>query len=201
MFANIIRTDGYTVDFIFCRRKTKFPTTFELKLEHFTKEGVDKHYKPIYLDSGRKYVFTGVTGSDLLNNEVRRCSSKEYYTMTGSRRDQPKLEKEKIDSGMKKIETDIPTAKTASKAQYEKHIRYMLSNLLEIFKFYGPNKAEGRFRRFQGCKRAREEMLNIIINGGKKYNKGRRRHTKLNRRKRKKKRKKSISSTEEDAKK
>jgi hypothetical protein len=121
--------------------------------------------------------------------------------MTGSRRDQPKLEKEKIDSGMKKIETDIPTAKTASKAQYEKHIRYMLSNLLEIFKFYGPNKAEGRFRRFQGCKRAREEMLNIIINGGKKYNKGRRRHTKLNRRKRKKKRKKSISSTEEDAKK
>jgi hypothetical protein len=179
--------------------KKNFPTTSELKLEDFTKEEVDKHYKPIYLDPGRKHVFTGVTGSDLLNNEVRRCSSKEYYTMTGSQRDQPKLEKEKIDSGMKKTETDIPTAKTASKAQYEKHIRYMLSNLLEIFKFYGPHKAEGRFRRFQGCKRAREEMFNIIINGGKKYNKGRRRHTKLNRRKRKKKRKRTISSSEGDA--
>ncbi|KAI8891385.1 hypothetical protein K501DRAFT_265246 [Backusella circina FSU 941] len=113
---------------------------------------------------GRKHVFTTVTGSDLKNNEVKGCSTKEYCTMTGSLNYQRSLDEERINSNVKKIETSISTGKTANATKYEEHI-----------------KAEVRFRRFQDCQRAREEMFSILINGSKKYNKRRRRSAKLNR--------------------
>ncbi|KAI8891201.1 hypothetical protein K501DRAFT_166315, partial [Backusella circina FSU 941] len=187
MFANIVRTDGYTIDFIFCGKKRAVKTTSELQLYGFTKEEVEEYYSPIYLEPGRKHVFTSVTRSDLRNNEVRKCSTKEYYTMTDSSKYQRSLDKEKINSNVKKMETDIPTEKTAIVTKYEEHIKYMLSNLASLFQFYVLNRAEARFHRFQGCQKARKEIVNILINGSKNYNKRRRRSKKLNRVKRKKK--------------
>jgi hypothetical protein len=62
-----------------------------LKLDDFTLDEVDKDYKPYYIDPGRKHVFTAITGAD----EVRRCSSKEYCTMTGYVQRNNALDREK----------------------------------------------------------------------------------------------------------
>ncbi|ORE03663.1 hypothetical protein BCV72DRAFT_264421 [Rhizopus microsporus var. microsporus] len=77
--------------------------------------------------------------------------------------------------GMKSVLLGIPSIKTTSLMQYH---------------FYGYETAEGRFHCYQGVRRAREEMVNILINGGKKYNKDRRKNTRKNRRRRKKKKEK-----------
>jgi hypothetical protein len=58
----------------------------------------------------------------------------------------------------------------------------MLLNLNILFNFYGSQRAEGSFRLYQGRQRAKEKMVNMILNGDPKYNKKRRRHTNKNRR-------------------
>jgi hypothetical protein len=44
--------------------------------------------------------------------------------------------------------------------------------------------AEGYFRYYYGRQRVGEAMANVLINGSKRYNKKRRKHTKMNNRKR-----------------
>ncbi|KAI8879419.1 hypothetical protein K501DRAFT_276553 [Backusella circina FSU 941] len=97
----------------------------------------------------------------------QRYSTMEYYTMTGPFNYQRSLEKEQINSNIKKMETDIFTGKAANVINYEKCTKHMLSNLTSIFQFYGPNR----------------------------YNKRRRKSTKLNRMKHKKKAKKKCRQT------
>ncbi|KAI8875895.1 hypothetical protein K501DRAFT_279931 [Backusella circina FSU 941] len=98
-------------------RQKSCKVTSELHLDDFTKEEVDKYYNPIYLDPGRKHVLTAVTGSDLKNKEARGCSTKVYYSMTGTLNYQRSLDKEKINSNVKKMETDISTGKRIQKNQ------------------------------------------------------------------------------------
>ncbi|KAI7868070.1 hypothetical protein BDF14DRAFT_1796041, partial [Spinellus fusiger] len=42
------------------------------------------------------------------------------------------------------------------------------------------NTAETRLHLYQGVRKAREEMVNILVDGGRKYNKHRRKKTKQN---------------------
>ncbi|KAL4215160.1 hypothetical protein AB4K20DRAFT_1941871 [Rhizopus microsporus] len=71
-----------------------------------------------------------------------------------------------------------------------------MANIQKILDFYGYETAEGRCRCYQEVQRAREEMANILINGGKKYNKDRRKNYKNHRRKKKEKKKKGEESSE-----
>ena len=76
------------------------------------------------------------------------------------------------------------------------YMTYIMANIQKILDFYGYETAEGRCRCYQEVQRAREEMANILINGGKKYNKDRRKNYKNHRRKKKEKKKKGEESSE-----
>lgn len=83
---------------------------------------------------------------------------------------------------------NIPTAKTVNTLTYLQYVTYILLHLQKIVAFNRHSTAKNRFHLYQGVQRARQEMVNILVNGGRKYNKSKRKNTKKNRKKRKKER-------------
>ncbi|CEG80227.1 hypothetical protein RMATCC62417_14594 [Rhizopus microsporus] len=186
MFANTVKSDGFSVDFVFNKRTTKdtsLITNIDLKLEDFGLEEVKQTYQPMFLDPGRKSVFTTAIGLDKTKHQIRRCSTPEYYHMTGSTKYIKKLEKLKAAKGIKEIETNMPSPKTSQCAAYLVYIEYILTHVGALFAFYDYKTAKDRFYLYQGRQIVAEEMVNLLVHGGIKYNKKKR-----NNRNRKKKR-------------
>ncbi|KAI7903574.1 uncharacterized protein BX663DRAFT_34778 [Cokeromyces recurvatus] len=94
------------------------------------------------------------------------------------------MDKENI----KNILLGIPTSKTASISKYLQYVTYVLLHLDRILAFNHFSSAENRFHSYQGVQREREEIVNILVSGGRKYNRSKRKNTRRNRRKRKRKR-------------
>jgi hypothetical protein len=91
----MIRSDGFTMDFMFCTRKTQNQESVisqsDLSLEGFSiEEVVNTEYEPIIIDSGCKTVFTTSLGVN--SCDIRRCTTKEYYHRTGSKKYMSKLQ-------------------------------------------------------------------------------------------------------------
>jgi hypothetical protein len=188
-FANHMSTDGFAINFMFARKKSS-PTQnlhdVQLEFEDFTEQEVQDYFQLVAVDPGRTQIFTASYGSGEEPHEVRRMSTKEYYTMTGSKKTNQALQKEKIASGINIIENNIPTPKTADINQYHCYMGYLLRHERTLTTFYNHRRAETRFRNYQGVQRAREEMVKVFLDGGKKYNKCKRKFTSKNRKKRKK---------------
>jgi hypothetical protein len=137
MYSNLVRTDGYSIDFVFCRRK-KLATLKDargctLGLGDFTMDEVKSDHKTYFIDPERKHVFTAISEDD----EVRRCSSKKYYTMTGLFQRNKAFDREKKHGTIKEIETNIFIPKSANIEKYTAFVKYMLLNINVLFAFYG----------------------------------------------------------------
>ncbi|PHZ12739.1 uncharacterized protein RHIMIDRAFT_292050 [Rhizopus microsporus ATCC 52813] len=161
MFANTVKSDGFSVDFVFNKRTTKDATliaNIDLELEDFGLEEVKQACQPMFLDPGRKSVFTAAIGLDTTNHQIRRCSTAEYYHRTGSTKYIKKLERLKAQKGIKTIETNMPSPKTSQCAAYLLYIEYVLTHVGVLFTFYDYKIAKGRFYLYQGRQRAAEEM-------------------------------------------
>lgn len=188
-FASRVVTDGVSVNFLFARRRSSSDSisSVELSFEDFTDREVETYFQPIAVDPGRTQVFTASYGSGPTPHEVRRCSSKEYYSMIGSTRRNADLQRQKHQVGVDTIEAQFPTAKTTDMRQYHRYITYLLNHYDTLANFYDISTAQVTFQNYQGRQRARQEMANIIIHGGRKYNPSKRRNTRKNRKRRKKK--------------
>ncbi|KAI8971783.1 hypothetical protein BDF20DRAFT_838074 [Mycotypha africana] len=145
---------------------------------------------------GQRDVFTAASGLDIEEHQVRKCSNKEYYHMTGSTRSSARLEKRKTDS-IKQVEIEIPTVKTGSPQQYKNHVKYILQHIKILFSFYVAGPAEDRFRLYQGRKRAADNMVNMLLDGTSKYNENLRAKKRAVAKKKKKNIRK-IAETDED---
>lgn len=183
MFTNQVCSDGFSIVFQFARPKK--PQAVELELQDFTSEEISKYYRVCAIDPGVRHLFTASYGAGGAHHEVRRCSSKEYYTMTGSLRRGKQLLSSKKRLGIDTIETNYPTGKTSNIERYRYHVDYFFSHREVLFSFYGLEDAERRFRDYQGRQRAQEEIANMLINGGRKYDRRKRKHRSKNRKKRK----------------
>lgn len=158
----------------------------DLQLDDFEQNEIEEYFTPCALDPGRRDIFQAAYGAGDTPHEIRHCSTKEYYQLTGSPDRNKKLQNEKKRLGIEYIESSFPTAKTADIAQHKEYVRYLFWHLDTLFSFYNFNRsAESRFRDYQGKQRAREELMNMITNGGKKYNKRKRKKRSTNRRSRK----------------
>ncbi|KAH8552432.1 hypothetical protein BGW37DRAFT_424235 [Umbelopsis sp. PMI_123] len=167
-FTNRVLTDGFAMNFIFARRKSMDKVqNIQFDFNDFTLAEINERFQPVAADPGRNQVFTSCYGSGQEPHKIRRISSKEYYAMTGSSERNEKLKKEKREAGLIEIEIKIPTAKIANIHQYLQYIEYVLEHMTELLSFYNPSRAEGRFRNYQGVQRAREEMANVLLDGGK----------------------------------
>ncbi|KAH8551265.1 hypothetical protein BGW37DRAFT_407646, partial [Umbelopsis sp. PMI_123] len=109
--------------------------------------------------------------------------------LTGSKRRNQKLQQEMKEAGILRIEESWPTGKTCNIRQYQSYVAHLLTNFDELSKFYDISRGKMRFDNFQGVQRSREEMANMLVNGGKKYSKSRRKNTQKNRRLRRRHRK------------
>jgi hypothetical protein len=153
-----------------------------LNVEDFTQEEINQHFRPCTLDPGRREAFVAYYG----NNEVRSLSTTEYYHGSGSVNRSRKEVALKAQLGIQTLETNIPTPKTSEIDQYLQHIQYMMSHLPNFFGFYNFRTAQVNWSNYIGRKCSIEEACNILINGGKKYNRRKRKKTCSNRKKRKK---------------
>jgi F0F1-type ATP synthase epsilon subunit len=101
---------------------------------------------------------------------------------------------------METIFLNIPTAKTVNISTSFRYVTYMLSHLQKMLVFTSHSKAKYHFHLYQGIQRYRQEMVNILVNGGRKYNRSERKNTKKNRKKRKKRRNKNANDKNKQAK-
>ncbi|KAI8980984.1 hypothetical protein BDB01DRAFT_177816 [Pilobolus umbonatus] len=95
-------------------------------------------------------------------------------------------QKHKNGLGIEKIETDIPSPKTVSMEQFVLYITYMSQYMNTLFDFYGFETSKVKWLNYLSSQKAIQENVDILINGGKKYNKGRRKKTKKNRQRKEK---------------
>ncbi|KAI9487629.1 MAG: hypothetical protein EXX96DRAFT_615389 [Benjaminiella poitrasii] len=176
LFGNIAKSDGFCIDFIFYRRAVDenedeaLIRNHDLGVNDFSMEEVAQLYRPSFLDSGRKTVYTAAMGLDQNQHEIRRCTTKEYYHLTGSSVYAKKLQQEKDAAGITAIESATPTSKTARNISFLRFADHLLSNMDRLFAFYGFCTAKHRFNLYQGKQRAPEMMVNMLLNGGAKYN-------------------------------
>ncbi|CEG76709.1 hypothetical protein RMATCC62417_11569 [Rhizopus microsporus] len=198
-FANLIRSDGFVANVVLYKSvsnnedvtEQSSDSTFDIQLlsDVLKPDDVD-NFSLCSLDPGRQHAFTASYNEGENLHQIRRVSTAEYYNYIGSihhqRKEQKRMEKE----GMKSVLLNIPSIKTTSLMQYHMYMIHIMANIQKILDFYGYETAKERFHCYQGVQRAREEMVNILINGGKKYNKDRRKNTRKNRRRRKKKKEK-----------
>jgi hypothetical protein len=82
---------GLQFDYLFEKRRAtalkeakKDIENHDLVLEDFEYEEVKRIHQPVFIDPGRKAVYTAAIGLDTRNHQIRQCSTKEYYNLIGS---------------------------------------------------------------------------------------------------------------------
>jgi hypothetical protein len=178
MFRNMITTDGYTCSLHFSRKKLdpKEPYTCDqdLKVDDFTSEEIMEFFRPCAVDPGAATLMTAAYGTGYANHEVRSFSNREYYAVTGSKRRNHDMNKAKTEKGISTIESQFPTSRTVSLTEYQAYLKYFFENSQVLRDFYSFGTAAKHFKDYQGRQRAIEETGNLLINGGKKYDRKRR---------------------------
>jgi hypothetical protein len=184
MFMNKVLTDRITCGIMFCRKKSTSQESIspQLELKDFNDDDINL-FRVCTVDPGRTHCFTSYHGT-----HYRQMFTKEFYSFGGTIQRQQALEKKKNETGIKLIDSNIPTLKTMSISKYNEHLRYIFRNLDRLFAFYNFETCKSRWLNYIGKIKAREEVVNIHINGEKKYNKKTRiyKKTKKNKAKRKK---------------
>lgn len=90
--------------------------THGLTLQDFQYLEVEALYSPTFINPGRNSMFTAVVG--LSNDQVRKCSTAEYFHLTGSNMYQKKFQRMKDEFGMLTLESSTPTTKTPISTTY-----------------------------------------------------------------------------------
>lgn len=200
VFYLTIHTDGFGASVLFARRKLKEnEQKVNLVIDDFTKSEMETLFLPVAVDPGRTTIFTATVMHSQDQKEFRTCSSKERRSFAGTDRRSQKVIKLKQASGVEAIESRIPTAKTIDINRMKEHIRYMLNNVESLFRFYNHQSTAFRFYDYQGRQRANDEMANILLNGGKKYNGNKRRKTNRNKRRKRRRRRSRVQDEAQPA--
>ncbi|PHZ13402.1 uncharacterized protein RHIMIDRAFT_305406 [Rhizopus microsporus ATCC 52813] len=184
MFLNGMYTDDYTCSVLFCRKVllSSVADGVSLELSDFTTDEVDTYFRPCTVGPGRKDAFVSYHGG----TDIRRLSSAEYYSMSGTVSRQKVQQGRKQNLGIESIKTNIPSPKTASTQRYMLYITYILQHMDSLFNFYNFETTKLKWLNYIGSQEVIQESVNILLNGGKKYNKSRRKNTKKNRKKKEK---------------
>ena len=108
-------------------------------------------------------------------HRVHRLSSTEYYNMSGTVNHQKVLQGRKQSLYIERIETNIPSPKTAFIQRYMPYLTYILQHMDVLFNFYNFETAKPKWLNYIGSQKVIQESINILLNSGKKYDKSRRR--------------------------
>ncbi|SAL94840.1 hypothetical protein, partial, partial [Absidia glauca] len=202
MFYGYILTDGVSMNFVFARIPP--PSRIELYAPDFnnSRDIIGRRMNTIGLDPGRRDIITTASGIGDATYATRQVSTIEYQAISGAAKRSQYLEIQKAttfitnDDGavstMENLESTLPTLKTASTDEMRQSIQTHLSYLNHASTFYGIDQSRRRFKAYQGTQRTIATTANIVLNGGKKFDRNRRNkeQTKRNRKHRRNKTKK-----------
>ncbi|KAI7898983.1 uncharacterized protein BX663DRAFT_489551 [Cokeromyces recurvatus] len=111
---------------------------FELTLHDFTLPEVAKDYHPIFVDPGRKSVFTAVSDLNEPRYPIIRCSTKEYYHLTASTVSfYPAAIFEKS-----KRNQEFPQPRHQTRSIFLDYVQYLFDNINTLFNFYNSSTAK-----------------------------------------------------------
>ncbi|KAI8393975.1 uncharacterized protein BYT42DRAFT_477292, partial [Radiomyces spectabilis] len=189
LFTNVVRTDGYAIDFVFARRK--YEALPNLTMDDFTTDKLQGTFQLWGADPGMTEVFVASDGHDENPHQVRKFSTDEFYTVAGFKKTNSKVLNLKrritiLAQSVQEVESGLSGRKTSDKAIFIEHLRNWLPTLHLLLNFYDERFCALRFLNYIGKQRAEAEIVDIFLDGGKKYNK---RGTKTKRRNQEKDRK------------
>ncbi|KAG2231321.1 hypothetical protein INT48_001257 [Thamnidium elegans] len=87
MFTNMVRTDGYGIDFILTVPERQSNKLSNLDLNDFTPEEINERFHLWGVNPGQINIFTASDGHNTNPHQLRKYSTAEYYTRTGQRAD------------------------------------------------------------------------------------------------------------------
>lgn len=105
-----------------------------MELEYSELRELRKDHRPMFLDKGRKTIFTATVG---MNTGEHQYSTKECHHLTRSIQFLKRQQRSKDEKGIVKVETDIPaTSKTSISNGYTIYINQDLNHMKTLFKSY-----------------------------------------------------------------
>lgn len=138
MFTNMVRTDGYGIDFILAGPKKQESDLPDLTLDDFTAEELNERFCLWGVDPGQINIFTASDGHGTDPHQVRRYSAAEYYTRAGFKRtNKVILNLKNNDEQFLQAERAITTFKTANMETFIVYIHSVLNNIDVLSIFYG----------------------------------------------------------------
>lgn len=165
LFNNMVLTDGFTVNILLTRAtsSTKLP---DLELEDIAKPHVAQYFDLWGADPGLKDIFVATDGQQ----QYRKFSAAEYRCKTGQTRRKAARDRLQRQANITTIESAIPTTKTSSSSSFIAAVRYILENLSPLLALYGDVMwAQHRLWNYSGAQKLDHEMVQIFLNGGRKY--------------------------------
>ncbi|ORX54443.1 hypothetical protein DM01DRAFT_1286669 [Hesseltinella vesiculosa] len=194
-------TDGFATSFTFKKPKGPAPAPF------FTAEDLalaDLQECRIWgVDPGVNEVFVAVDGScpDIFgsqgaaantqaSHEIRKMSSSEYYHKAGFNRTNERIRVATEAAGIDKITSAIPSPATMNPDKLASYMKAVMASKKDLTTFYGNLLPKLRFLNYRGRQKTDDEMVNILLSGGAKYN------SPSQKKKKKKNRKQSTQHTE-----
>ncbi|KAG2230439.1 hypothetical protein INT48_009185 [Thamnidium elegans] len=159
MFTNMVRTDGYGIDFILAgpeRQSNKLPN---LDVNDFTPEGINERFHLWGVDPGQINIFTASDGHDTDPHQLRKYPTAEYYTRAGLKKTNLHiLNYKNADLQFQEAEQRITTHKTANLERFLEYVHSVLNNLDILLQFYDHRFTALRFLNYIGRQRADAEM-------------------------------------------
>jgi hypothetical protein len=168
----MVLTDGFAVNVLFTR-PTSSTTLPDLELDDIARPHVADHFDLWGVDPGIKDIFMATDGA----RQYRRFSAAEYRSKTGETRRSSERSQVHQRSNISAIESAIPTTKTSSSSSFIVAARYIFENLTALMDFYGTAMwPQHRLQDYSGRQKLQHEIVEIFLNGGKKYKPGTAQH-------------------------
>ncbi|GAA5799348.1 hypothetical protein HPULCUR_004762 [Helicostylum pulchrum] len=164
MFTNMVRTDGYGIDFILAGPKNPDANLPDLDLNDFTPRELNENFCLWGADPGQTNIFTASDGHGNDSHQVQKYSTAEYYTRAGFKKSNKTiLNLKNGDEQLSEAERNIATFKTANMEVFLLYIHSVLNNIDVLVRFYDDRFTSLRFLNYIGRQRADAEMVNIFV--------------------------------------
>ncbi|ORX61999.1 hypothetical protein DM01DRAFT_1369914 [Hesseltinella vesiculosa] len=185
VFTDIITTNGHVMTTVYAKRKISRPLP-QLSLQDFEPWELP-FLSPWAVDPGDRDLITAVNDCDphmyespafvpseadlnlpRLPHQVRSFSSVEYRKHI--LKTQKQMQRWKRKAGIDKVESAIPTYRTVCPATMDTYLEYLNENWMKLLRFYASIRfAKAKFNIWRQCQIQNDEVVNILINGGRKY--------------------------------
>jgi hypothetical protein len=172
VFNNMIRTDGHTIEFLFAARKSEFDALPNLTMPDLSDENFNQFH--VYgIDLGHRHLLTAVDverqDNEPTNQNCVRFSNNEWYAKAGVLKRRYLQQQQKDYHGISAIESDLPSRKTSNPESFAYCCQDWFDNLNTLTSFYGSSFTKDRFLAYNGQQKMANEVVNLFVNGGNKY--------------------------------